>query len=261
MVREVSINDLRDIENKMKDMEKKLLIVNKNQVTIEQNSEILKRNFLDFKRNVLDSVKEVVRDVDKKRDSGLAKRYDKFERKALSDISKHVKEGIKQVKTKEMDKMIDNTFNRMERRLSVLEQFIDEKVATSKLLTKKFDEEKREMKDFVESKINREIDKVDSELKQLSMHEKDQDRFVKMMDSVKDDINAVARERKSQQKVIMDLVNSIQENRERMDISEKDNNMNLKLLENKMIERIDDDIATMIGDSQDLKDRIQKLER
>ena len=261
MAREVTINDLRDIQAKMKDIEKKLLIVNKNQVTIEKNSEILKKNFLDFKRNVLDSVREVVKDVDKKRDSQLAKKIEKFERIALSQIERDVKDSIRKTKTREMDKIVESTFKRIEKRLSVLEQFVDEKVATSKLLTKKFDEERKDMQDRVDSKIGKEIDKVERQLKSLAKHEKDQDRFVKMMDSVKDDINAVVRERKIQQKSAMEFINTIEELRERMDIMEKDNNMNIKLLENKMIERVDDDVATMIGDFQDIKDRLQRLEK
>ncbi|MBR9682248.1 MAG: hypothetical protein GOV02_01100 [Candidatus Aenigmarchaeota archaeon] len=261
MAREVTINDLRDIQVSLKNIERKFLIVNKNQITIEKNSEILKKNFLDFKRNVLESVKDVLKDIDKKRDNEFARKYDRFERKALSDIEKNVKAGIKKAKTREMDKMIDNTFKRVEKRLSVLEEFVDEKVATSKLLTKKFDDERRDMQDHIDSKISKETDKMEMQLKELAKHEKDQDRFVNMMDSVKDDINAVVRERKSQQKSSMDFISTIEELRERMDMMDKDTIMNIKLLENKMIERIDDDVATMIGDSQDIKDRIKRLEK
>ena len=140
MAKEVSMNDFRDLHKKMSDLEKKLLIVNKNQITIEQNADVLKKNFLTFKKNVLDSVKDVVKDVDRKRDSQLAKKIERFEKTALRQLERDVKEGIMKAKTKEMDKMIDNTFKRIEKRLGVLEQFVDEKVATSKLLTKKFDE-------------------------------------------------------------------------------------------------------------------------
>jgi len=245
MAKDIS-SAVSEIHDKINDMEKKLLVVNKNQLTIENNSDILKRNFIDFKKNVLDAVKDELEEIDKRRSKSV-------EKNVFSEAMKNTKDAVKKANIPEKEREI-------EKRLKVLETIIDEKLSGSKLLTKKFDEEKRSMKDIIESKIGMQTGKMQAEMKDLSKYDDDRRNFIKLIRSVRDDVDAASAERRAQQKTTMDLVNTIEEVRERIDILEKDATMNQNAVESKIVDRVNDDVSALLGYIQEIKDRLQRLE-
>ncbi|MBU5557736.1 MAG: hypothetical protein QW751_01130 [Candidatus Aenigmatarchaeota archaeon] len=203
----------------------------------------------EFKKALIDSTRELLAEIELKHTAAIRREMARIETKAASLL----KSELARTKSAEFKRYVAAEVSRLEKRLTVLNEVLRTKVASTELVQKKLDDAEKHLSDRIAAQVSKEIERFRTEIAK--------EKLVEIIKSVREELKGVMAERKNAQKTIADIINTIEELREDMDNMRQEVKQEIMSTARRLMDDEDSDIAAVIGQIGELKSTIKKLKK